>query len=436
MSRRPRTRRRLLGLLLVILGLELSLQLAGPLVQRMLARSDGPPDPASELTGLCVGDSNTYGLNVPRVLAWPARLAGRLRPRYDAPVAVVNRGVPGRNSAQVAAALVDDLRGVDPDLVLIQVGVNDTWNTAADDSGPAAWLGRLKLVRLARVLAEGVTTAEAPPFSVTTDAEGEFVVDRGGHIERVNPGGSGLARRGPELESSLRRGLGRALAAVRDHGATPVLLTYPEFQDAHGEVNACLRRLAADQQLLLVDLEQAFADHFAEQPYAMLMFNDHHPNARGYDLLAGDVEAALEAAGLIAPRRDAGARRVIPPPMPPALSAGPDGQLDLSGPPGWAFQVAVGCLAGPGEGLPLAGDDASRRLPLRDDPVLTASRALPDLSGWLDASGRARVAVSPALASRAPGEALWACLVLLHDPSATDADALVAAVSEPVRLRF
>ena len=93
-------------------------------------------------------------------------------------------------------------------------------------------------------------------------------------------------------------------------------------------------------------------------------------------------------------------------------------------------------LAGYGPGLALGSASPHLRLPLQDDAVLTSSRALPGLSGWLDAAGRAEATVTPALAERAPGEALWACLLLLNDPSAADVDALVAAVSEPVRLRF
>jgi hypothetical protein len=72
--RPPRWRRRLLGLLLLLVLTELALQLAAPVVRHWMERRGPEPSPDAALTILCVGDSNTYGLNVERVYAYPAQL--------------------------------------------------------------------------------------------------------------------------------------------------------------------------------------------------------------------------------------------------------------------------------------------------------------------------------------------------------------------------
>ena len=181
--RRPR-RSRLAGLALLVVLLELALQAAGPLVQRVMSREGETADPDAPLTVLCVGDSNTYGLHLPQVFAYPALLELALDSRYSHPPQVVNRGIPGQNCAQVAAGLERDLAEVDPDVVLLLAGINDTWNTSGQGSGLLDWLGQLKLVRLVRVLTAGVTTAST--FEIRTDARGEFVVDRGDGARPVN----------------------------------------------------------------------------------------------------------------------------------------------------------------------------------------------------------------------------------------------------------
>lgn len=83
---------------------------------------------------LCVGDSNTYGAGVSRNHAYPQRLERILNqaPTRGA-IEVVNLGVPGTNSSQVANRLPDYLDLYDPDLVIVLIGYNDYWNPAETD---------------------------------------------------------------------------------------------------------------------------------------------------------------------------------------------------------------------------------------------------------------------------------------------------------------
>ena len=432
MSRQRHRRSRLLALLVLLVLLEGALQLAAPLIQVAMSRAPERADPDSPLTVLCVGDSNTYGLHLPQIYAYPALLGADLDRRYRHPVSVVNRGVPGQGSAQVAAHLPADLAAVQPDLVLLLAGINDTWNTDGRDLGWAGWLGRLRLVRLLRVLTAGVTTAAS--FEVTTDAQGRIVVDRGEGARPVNAGeGSAGTLEGESLRAAVRQGLARGIALCRDHGALPVLLTYAEGSGPFAVVNDAIRVLALEQDVLLIDIGRAFEAHFAELGYDTLMFGDHHPNLLGYRLMASDVARALEAAGLVPPPLPDAERprsEQPPPQAPPQLALEADGSIGLSGPAGWVWQLVVSHLPEPGDGF----DAGDVRIPLPPDDVLAAARLDPSLSGRFDGSGRARAHIAPPLRALAAGTPLAACLLLLRDDPGPDATSAVAAISEVLEL--
>ena len=436
MSRGRRWPRRLLGVLALLLLLELALQAAGPVVAGLSARGDGPPDGREALTVLCVGDSHTYGLHLPRLYAYPALLAARLSERYEAPVAVLNRGVPGQNSAQVEAALADDLDALEPDLVVVLVGINDTWNTSGEDA-PLAWLGRLKLVRLVRVLTAGVTTAR--PFEITSDERGEFFVDRGQGPRPVNATAPGAGTRGGSALTTHTAGRLRAIVALcRDAGAVPVLMTYAEADGPFADVNAAARDVAASEDVPLADQATAFAGHFADLGYESLMFNDHHPNMAGYQFVAQGLEQCLVEAGLVpAQRRPEGLRGMDglsgpseTPSVPARLEAGPAGLLSLSGPPSAPFQVLCSRRAAPGAGFEVAGHP----IPLLEDDVLALVRLDPTFSGALSAAGTAEVTVSPVAFDTAGADGLSACLVLLAPPG-PDGSPRLLAVSPAVDVR-
>jgi lysophospholipase L1-like esterase len=427
-ARRRRWPRRLLGAFLLLVLLELALEAAAPLVQRAMLRRDPTPSPDAPLTILCVGDSNTYGLYVPQ-WSYPAQLLARLRPRFRGPVAVVNRGVPGQSAAQVAESLPDDLRGVQPDLVLVLAGLNDAWNSDPEP-GPLAFLAQLRLVRLVRVLASGVASPGA--FEVRTDERGEIVVDRGEGGQRVNVTEAGAAPP-PDaaLRDRVRAALQRVLEECRDFGAEPVLMSYAENGGTHSLVSAVARELAADEQLAFIDHERRFAAGFAREGHDALMFNEHHPNARGYALMALAVDEALVAAGRVPPPLDGAAPGAAdaPAPEPPSLEALGGGRLRLRGPAGWSWQLAVARTPEAGQSF-RAG---SFEVPLPDDDVLMKARIEPSFAGRFGLDGVLELVVPPRLRDEAGGAALSACVVLLREPGAAEP---VAGVSPAVEVRF
>lgn len=411
--------------------LELALQLASPIYRALAARDNESASPDAPLTVLCVGDSHTFGLGEPRAFSYPDRLAALLDRRFTAPVSVVNRGVPGFNSAQVAAVLEDDLRDVDPEIVLLLTGINDTWNRDSEAADTVSLLGRLKLVRLVRVLFAGVTTAGR--FEVRSDKQGRIVVDRGEGERPVNMGAGAVGvRAGGELAASVQTHLKHALDRVRDHDARPILMTYAEFQGDFATVNQAVRELAQVEGVRLVDHERDFAPLFAAQGYESLMQNDHHPNARGYALMAAAIDRALAEAGWVPPAVEPQPSEVAPSLAPgqatAALRCDEEGRLLLSGPPDWPFQLLIAGPAGAVGGFDVAG----RHIPLQEDALLALSRIEPTFSGRLDSNGTARIVVPAALRQAGAGAEWSACLVLLSQ----SLDAPIAAVSPAVKIRF
>ncbi|MHC4845389.1 MAG: SGNH/GDSL hydrolase family protein, partial [Planctomycetota bacterium] len=200
------------------------------------------------------------------------------------------------------------------------------------------------------------------------------------------------------------------LDVCRDHGAVPVLMTYPEFQGEYGVVNAAIRRVASEQEVLLVDHERAFQPHFERDGYETLMLNDHHPNLRGYQLMASLIDAALADAGHVPPvRADAAAGGARVPDQPPRLESGPQGRLILSGPAGWSWQLLIGRTTGSAEALSIGEHD----LPLLDDSILALARLEPTFSGRFATDAPIEIGIPPRLIAEAGNSELAACLVLL-----------------------
>jgi hypothetical protein len=96
-----------------------------------------PPDRAALLAPapgeqriLCIGDSNTYGVYLDPEESYPAQLQGFLDLAPGNPWRVVNLGFPGQNSAQVRARLAENLVLYRAGILIVLVGVNNSWSPA------------------------------------------------------------------------------------------------------------------------------------------------------------------------------------------------------------------------------------------------------------------------------------------------------------------
>lgn len=82
-------------------------------------------------TILCIGDSSTYGIGATDIeqFSYPVLLENLLKKNNpEMHYNVINKGLPGINSSQVLNRFSNNILEVNPDLVIMQVGVNDWWN--------------------------------------------------------------------------------------------------------------------------------------------------------------------------------------------------------------------------------------------------------------------------------------------------------------------
>jgi lysophospholipase L1-like esterase len=274
---------------------------------------------ARERTLLAVGDSHTYGVFFDADDAYPGRLQALLAARAPGRYRIVNLGLPGMNSSEVVARLSEWLERFRPHAVIVCVGVNNIWNRSdADRSGQASglesWLGRLRVVRLARIagvhlLPPTPDVPARPELQRVVLGEGRVGVEHRdaatGEVIIRHEGSFFDFRDLEEAQGLLRRDLGSMLELTRAWDSELVLLTYAEFpargeatlaQENHREVNEVLRRFAEEHGLRLVDAAarlQALIE--AGSPATAYFHADEgHPNRRGYREIAQLVADAFE----------------------------------------------------------------------------------------------------------------------------------------------
>jgi len=74
---------------------------------------------------LCIGDSVTFGWGMPTEASYPRTLERALRDHPGGRFEVINGGMPGFQSAQVAALLSSRFLDIEPDLLVVCLGRND-----------------------------------------------------------------------------------------------------------------------------------------------------------------------------------------------------------------------------------------------------------------------------------------------------------------------
>lgn len=118
-----------LGLIFVMLVLEAGLRVSGLIMNSIYFARTTLSGGAPGYTVLCVGNCYTAGVGAPEGESYPENLQRILDKHYPGKnYKVVNRGRPGRNSAQILAALNRDILETDPDLVIVRAGSANFYN--------------------------------------------------------------------------------------------------------------------------------------------------------------------------------------------------------------------------------------------------------------------------------------------------------------------
>jgi lysophospholipase L1-like esterase len=171
----------LMGLLLGFVVLEVGLQAAAFWVWLGVARTTSEPSGRSqERIVLCLGDSATYGFGASSPeMSYVGQLERLLALSRENGLSatswrVVNRGWPGRNSAELLQRTPRFLHEAAPDYVIILVGTNNRWSRSEMDRPPPRlddvsragddlrWEWRLRTLRLLRIVQSGLSALFVP----------------------------------------------------------------------------------------------------------------------------------------------------------------------------------------------------------------------------------------------------------------------------------
>ncbi|MEO8755382.1 MAG: SGNH/GDSL hydrolase family protein [Casimicrobiaceae bacterium] len=284
------------GLILSLFALEIALQLGA-----LFISVTGYNLPVGRTVGqervVCLGDSNTYGLYVGRPEAYPQvleRLLAEGTPDHH--VEVMNLGVPGMNSSKLRSRFRDILKTLRPDTVLMMVGANDNWTVPVPETNDSDQEEGWSLYtfwqysRVFRLLYMIRRAFEAHHFDMTDPtqhkAEQTMVREDGAAVELTWTGES------PFRDSwmpELQRNLELMSDEARQAEVKLVLLTYPSEQPDYRFANAVVRTTAARIHRPLVDLGAEFLRRCPDRSCPDLFLPDHHPTAKGYEIVASVI---------------------------------------------------------------------------------------------------------------------------------------------------
>jgi lysophospholipase L1-like esterase len=243
-----------------------SLGLRGPELQR--------PKPRGRRRIGCFGDSITFGYGVGDAETYPAQLDARLRPGG---AEVVNAGVTGYSSHQVALRLRDVAEAAELDVALFLVGWNDQTRRPVDDRAYA------RRARASRAL-EGV----AANLHLYRALRNLYVRA----VSRPAPGET--TERVPR--DHYRENLRTIVAECRARGIAPAFLAFPRRR-LHGEAPVTsghedvLREVARERGVPVLDI--GALDARAVDANGELFIDSLHFSPAGHAYLAERIAAQL-----------------------------------------------------------------------------------------------------------------------------------------------
>jgi lysophospholipase L1-like esterase len=252
---------------------------------------------------LCLGDSSTYGLYMKKPAdAYPQQLERIWNARgLQPPIEVLNAGYPGTNSSRLRTNFRPMLEEVRPDVVIVMIGANDYWTVRVpiDEARPwttVAWDFVRQHSRLYRFIFMALRGVDRRQFDMpdqrAISAQPERPV-RYGDVEFSF--GWQQAHRQRDHDEQLIANLTAIADEARRFNTHLLFLTYPSKEWNYGDGGRLTRIAAQSAGVPLVDMEKVFEPLCPKEPCPELFFKDHHPTAKGYQLMAETlVERRLE----------------------------------------------------------------------------------------------------------------------------------------------
>ncbi len=185
---RQRTIAFLAGSVALLIAAEGVLRVIGLLYAPLLETGQDQTGPVMGHTILCVGDSFTFGLGAERAMSYPAQLERLLNAdRPSKTVAVLNHGVPARNTAQLLHFLERDIGSAKPSVLLVLAGGANLWNywgyrAYSEQNSLLTYfndlLYRIRLFKLAKLISHNLSAKALPGEAEIQPPNGRAVPDR------------------------------------------------------------------------------------------------------------------------------------------------------------------------------------------------------------------------------------------------------------------
>lgn len=240
-------------------------------------------------TILCIGDSVTFGIGSSAELSYPSLLERKLNGLGIAKYRVINIGFPGYTVAELRRDLHGVLRQYNPDIVVILIGMNDSWKilglptsffSASDSPGYQRMIHVMPLLNksfLFRLLnLTYMKLKNAVDISKIRQPDKRLSFD---HLPSNNKAG---------LTKHLHATLGQVVCGLLLDKRRVILMTYPRCGSI---ADKALSDTAAAYAVPLLDLASVFKN--LDDSY---FINDQfHPNWKGNSVMAGEIGRFLES---------------------------------------------------------------------------------------------------------------------------------------------
>jgi lysophospholipase L1-like esterase len=249
-------------------------------------------------TVLCLGDSTTEGLTVEKQYSYPNQLQVLLdknapRKKYR----VVNLGLSGINSSQLLNRYEKNIQKYRPDLIVMQVGINDPWNMNEsniwrfDQSSPWSqfklktdiFFSRFRVYQFIKLL--GISYKEAR----TTDLD-----DKKQSLAKsfeVSP------EKRKQLYALYVYNFGEMVRLAKKFNVPIFFQTYQK--EGIGGPRELIDKAYKELAVPIVDNESVF-NLIMWQGQKVISKDNFHPNETGYLVIAKNVFNTMVAHGLVA----------------------------------------------------------------------------------------------------------------------------------------
>jgi lysophospholipase L1-like esterase len=302
-TRRRRWLRRGLITVAVLLLIEIALRIGGHLYLQSLYLRDLTP---GGIRIVCLGESSTEGLGVPRQESYPSQLQALLEARYHRRFDVIVPPHVGQNTSQVADRVEEYVDEYHPKLIIIMVGVNNEWalrdshiGRFLSGSDAQSWSVKAQLaldgVRLFRVARYLYLRIGSHADHDARWMQGERLASLGhpGYVPYPPPREVyDFALRNRDAFAQLwRSDVKHIIIAAQRGGTQPLLMTYhiPGWLPVDEWID-----MAQDTHTPLVRNDLAFAPLAEDHTIDNYLLGDHwHPNRRGYAIIAKNAFDAI-----------------------------------------------------------------------------------------------------------------------------------------------